>query len=34
VQVVANSPVPDTKANRSRFPPLSHAGRRTKAAGN
>jgi hypothetical protein len=34
VQVVSNGPVPDTHANRAKFPPLSRAGRRTKAAGN
>jgi hypothetical protein len=34
-QIVSNGPVPDTRANRARFgQPDSHAGRRTKAAGN
>jgi hypothetical protein len=34
VQVVSNGPVPDTAANRAKYRPLSHAGRRTKAGGN
>jgi hypothetical protein len=35
VQVIASQPVPDTPANRAAFgQPLSHAGKRTKPAGN
>jgi hypothetical protein len=34
VQVVSNGPVPDTRATRERFPPLSRAGRRTRPRGN
>ena len=34
-QIVTNGPVPDTRANRSRFgTPDSHAGKRTSPAGN
>ena len=34
-QIVTNGPVPDTRANRTRFgSPDSHAGKRTAAAGN
>jgi hypothetical protein len=34
VQVVSNGPVPDTAANRAKYKPLSHAGRRSKSAGD
>lgn len=34
VQIISNAPVRDTRAMRSRFPPLSRAGRRTAPAGN
>jgi hypothetical protein len=31
---VASAPVPDTKANRAKYKPLSHTGRETAARGN
>ena len=34
VQIISNAPVPDTRAVRRQFPPLSRAGRRTAPAGN
>jgi hypothetical protein len=34
LQVISNAPVPDTKAARAKYRPLSAAGRRTRAAGN
>jgi hypothetical protein len=34
LQVISNAPVPDTKANRAKWRPLSASGRRTRAAGN
>ena len=34
VQTVSNGPVPDTPEMRAKYKPLSHAGRRTKPAGN
>jgi hypothetical protein len=34
LQQISNAPVPDTKATRAKYRPLSAAGRRTRAAGN
>jgi hypothetical protein len=34
VQIISNAPVPDTRAVRRQFPPLSRAGRATRPAGN
>jgi hypothetical protein len=34
LQVISNAPVPDTKATRAKYRPLSALGRRTRAAGN
>ncbi|HYD46030.1 MAG TPA: hypothetical protein VEA79_12265 [Phenylobacterium sp.] len=34
VNMVTNGPVPDTPENRSKYAPLSRAGKATKAAGN
>jgi hypothetical protein len=33
-RLVTNGPVPDTAENRAKYPPLSHAGRRSKAKGH
>jgi hypothetical protein len=32
--MTANQPVADTAETRAKYPPMSHAGKRTKPAGN
>jgi hypothetical protein len=34
LQIISNAPVPDTRATRAKYRPLSHAGRRTSPRGN